>query len=123
MGRGRPKGSKNKPKEKVIASAEVIFSGNDKEIKSQIRKLRKLKKGLNAGCPERIDIGRKIKELKNQLGARQTENNSPEKQKLIDEILIKDDMANMLEKSFWNKFTVEQLQIHLNKLEEKRRIQ
>jgi uncharacterized coiled-coil DUF342 family protein len=40
---------------------------NVKEIKAQIREVRKLKLQCRAGTKERIDLGRKLKELKAQL--------------------------------------------------------
>jgi len=40
---------------------------NMKDLKREIRALRKLKRDLRAGTPERIEIGRKIKMLKKQL--------------------------------------------------------
>jgi hypothetical protein len=50
-----------KPEDKIIPIANI------KEIKSQIRALRKLKKDLPAGNPERIKLGRQIKEFKKKL--------------------------------------------------------
>jgi hypothetical protein len=40
---------------------------NIKDLKREIRQLRKIKRDLRAGTPERLEIGRKIKALKKQL--------------------------------------------------------
>ena len=50
-----------KPEEVIIRPADI------KDIKKQIRELKKLKLTLASGCPERINIGRQIKELKKKL--------------------------------------------------------
>jgi hypothetical protein len=97
----RPKGSKNKPKNKIsdliieqsdanlpikrgrgrprkqIADDELVFAknntlltclfGNIKDLKREIRRLRKVKLACRAGTKERVELHRKIKELKQQL--------------------------------------------------------
>jgi hypothetical protein len=57
-GRGRPKGAKGKPKEIKETSAEI------RRIKKEIRDLRAEKLSLPAGDKKRIELHRKIKEMK-----------------------------------------------------------
>lgn len=52
---------KVKPEETLLRPADL------KDIKKQIRELKKLKLTLASGCPERISIGRQIKELKKKI--------------------------------------------------------
>jgi hypothetical protein len=68
MPRGRPKGSKNKPKN-IEPKVEpiILSSGNIKDLKRQIRELKKLKLQMRGGSAERIKAHRQIKELKKQL--------------------------------------------------------
>jgi len=88
MSRGRPKGSRNKPKEIKETSLEI------KRIKKEIKDLRAEKLSLPAGDKKRIELYRKIKEMKLLLTEKkevkiQKENlyNDPEKEPLIAEIL------------------------------------
>ena len=85
MGRGRPKGSKNKLKAEVPTETIglvrpsdldtsalsgvgiVVPTRNIKDLKREIRALKKLKLECRAGSPERIELYRKIKELKVRL--------------------------------------------------------
>lgn len=81
-----------------------------KEVKRKIRELKRLKRGIKVGCQARRDINKKIRELKEQINY----DVSPEKEKLIKEIEgIRKHCVDL------RKFTVEQLQIHLNKLKRK----
>ena len=57
-GRGRPKGSKGKPKEIKKTSLEI------KRIKREIKDLRAEKLCLPSGNEKRIELHRKIKEMK-----------------------------------------------------------
>jgi hypothetical protein len=57
-GRGRPKGAKGKPKEIKETSLEI------KRIKKEIKDLRAEKLSLPAGDKKRIELHRKIKEMK-----------------------------------------------------------
>jgi len=66
-GRGRPKGSTKKPKVAEPVKEFSIVGLNAKEIKRQIRALKKLKLQCRASTPERIELYRKIKVLKEQL--------------------------------------------------------
>lgn len=115
MNRGRPKGSKNKPKEIKKTSLEI------KRIKKEIKDLKAKKLSLPSGSRERIELHRKIKETKVLLTQKkeiktQKENlyNNPEKDKLIQEIKKLDPLFVIL-KIDLKKFTVEQLQYHLDK--------
>ena len=72
MGRGRPKGNINKTTENRlgIKSNNILLPllfGNVKDLKKEIRALKKLKLQCRAGTKERIDLHRKIKALKKQL--------------------------------------------------------
>ena len=87
-----------------------------KEIKQEIRRLRKVKKDLRPGTAERLDIGRKIKALKQQLAEMNTP--EPEKAKLIAEILARDILLKRLEINL-NKFTIKELQKHLDRITKK----
>ena len=104
---------------------------NTKEIKKEIRRLRRIVKDLKAeklrlpaGSKERIELHRKMSEAKKNFQElknlkKQTiekENNiEPEKEKLISEILTKDKCLNVLNISL-KKYSVEQLKYHLKKL-------
>jgi hypothetical protein len=90
-----------------------------KEIKAEIRRLRKLKLQCRPGTAERLDLGRKIKDLKKQL----TEITAvePGKEKLIADILVLEpgfpqDLVNL------NKFTEKELQKHIECVKRKRGI-
>jgi len=115
MARGRPIGSKNKSK--LSDEALEIKKGNTlitnpKELKKEIRALRKLKLQCRAGTPERIELEHRIKALKKQrtdLTAPE-----PEKDKLIAEIKKLDPLFEKLEINL-NKFSVKELEYHLNK--------
>jgi hypothetical protein len=61
-GRGRPR--KNKIN---IAEPITVSSGNLRDLKRQIRELKKVKLQCRPGTPERINLHRKIKDLKKQL--------------------------------------------------------
>lgn len=93
-----------------------------KEIKSEIRALKKLKLKCRAGSKERLNLGRQIKELKNKM----VNLNIPEPLK---EPLIKDILKIEAERKIIPTFeqlginlsiyTIEQLKIHLKKLNKK----
>lgn len=91
----------------------------DREIKQEIRRLKKVKLSCRAGSKERIDLHRQIKELKNKL----IEINivEPKKEKLIDNILKIETEQKIYPKCEdiginLNKYTIEQLELHLKKL-------
>lgn len=111
---GRHKGSKNKTNLKdealEIKKDNTLF-GDEKEIKKEIRKLRKLKLQCRARTPERLDLEHKIKELKRQRIEINTP--EPEKEKLIIEIKKIDNLFERLEINL-NKFTIKELTKHLD---------
>jgi hypothetical protein len=69
-GRGRPKGSFKKkdilPEVETKKDNPILF-GNIKDLKRQIRELRKIKLQCRAGSSERIELHRKMIALKKQL--------------------------------------------------------
>ena len=87
----------------------------DKDIKKEIKQIKKLKLKRRAGSKERIDLHRQIKELKTKLSSVVID---PKKKALIEELLKKDKLLSELEIDM-NKFTIEQLEFHLKKLERK----
>jgi chorismate mutase len=107
---GRKKGSKNKPK-------DIPISINLRDTKKEIKILKKLKKQLQPGSKERIEIFRKIKELKTQ-----TDTNiviDEDKQALIAELQGADPLFERLGIDL-RKFSVTELSKHLDNL--KRRV-
>lgn len=60
---------------------------DNREIKRQIRLLRKLKKDMHKGTQDRRDINKKIRELKTKMEATHTKTTA-EKQSLIDQVLV-----------------------------------
>jgi predicted transcriptional regulator len=112
MGRGRPKGSKNKVK--VIPSS--ISSIDNREIKQQIRKLRKLKRDTQKKTDARRQINQQIRDLKEQLTAKLPEvKQSSAREALIQEIYKYNPDLERLGVDM-NKYTDEQLNIHLTKI-------
>lgn len=90
----------------------------NKEIKKEIRKLRKLKLQCRAGTEERLDLEHKIKDLKKQLVEINTPA-EPAKEKLITEMLklelnFPKDLINL------NKFSEAELQKHIEIVKRKR---
>lgn len=82
---------------------------NEKQIKQQIRMLRKLKLSCRSGSKERIDLHRKIKALKEKLEYSKIKD--AEKTPIIEQILkFKPYKTNLY------KFTVKQLEFHLKRL-------
>ena len=115
----RKKGSKNKYK--LSDEALEIKKGNTlitnpKELKKEIRALRKLKLQCRAGTPERIELEHRIKALKKQRTDLTTP--EPEKDKLIAEILKVDILLGKLDIDL-KKFTVKELQKHLDLITKK----
>jgi hypothetical protein len=111
---GRKKGSKNKStlnSEALELKQEPIVYVNDKDIKKEIRALRKLKLQCRPRTPERLDLEHKIKALKKQL--KEVSIPEPEKEKLIIEILKIDTLLGKLDINL-NKFTIKELQKHLD---------
>jgi hypothetical protein len=132
MGRGRPKGSKNKKtlleagslieksdeiEIKKDNSLLVNLFGDKKEIKKEIRSLKKLKLQCRPGTAERLDLEHKIKDLKGQI--LKVDEVEPGKDKLIKRIKELDPLFEKLEINL-NKFSEVELQIHLDKLESRK---
>jgi hypothetical protein len=124
MGRGRKKGSKNKPKIIKETSLEI------KRIKKEIKDLRAEKLRLPSGDKDRIILHRKIKELKLLLVEKKeikadkiieiTQGNA-EKEPIITEIL-RIEAEQKIKPRFedigidLHKYTKEQLEYHLKKI-------
>jgi predicted transcriptional regulator len=93
-----------------------------KEIKAEIRRLRKLKLQCRPGTTERLDLEHKIKDLKKQKAEITTV--EPGKEKLIAEIL-RLEAEQSIKPTFeilginLNKFTEKELQKHINRLKNK----
>ena len=85
----------------------------EKEIKSDIRKLKKLKKQCRAGTEERINLHRQIKDL--QANLQNLNIVDKDKNKIIQEILKLDKVMASIEINL-TKHTIENLQKYLNKL-------
>lgn len=86
---------------------------SEKDIKSEIRKLRKLKRQCRAGTEERLNLHRQIKLLQEKLVERIEIDK--EKEPLIKQILVEDELLRKLGIDL-NKFTIEELQHHLSKI-------
>jgi SAM-dependent MidA family methyltransferase len=90
---------------------------NKKFIKSELRKIKKIKKNLRKGTEEYKEIKIKMKDLKHKL--EEITENSPEKEKIIKEInkYKKEYMVGIID---LRKFTIEELDQHLKHLKGKR---
>jgi hypothetical protein len=117
MPRGRPKGSKNKSK---IIENEKAVPLDIREVKRQIRMLRKIKKDTHKGSEERHDLCRKIRELRSQLLPIYSEV-SKTKSELIEKIMNKRPEYKILNIDL-RKYTEEQLQKHFLNIEHKGRL-
>ena len=84
-----------------------------KEIKAEIRRLKKIKLSCRPGTTERLDLEHKIKELKGQIA--KAEVVEPGKVELIAEITRLDDWITKLSIDL-NKFSIADLEKHLLKL-------
>lgn len=89
----------------------------DKEIKQEIKRLRRLKLKCRAGTEERLELEHTIKTLKADVIKLNTIDT--DKAGLIKDILAKDKMITELGINL-NKFSVKELEIHLQKLNNKR---
>ena len=92
---------------------------NIKDIKAEIRRLRKLKLQCRPGSVERLDLEHKIKRLKKQLADINTP--EPEKAEIIAEILQYEKIS-IFDEVYYNKFTEKELQKHLDIIKVKRGI-
>ena len=89
---------------------------NNKELKKQIRQLRKLKNEMQPRSKERIELHRKIKIMQKEL--EQSKIIDQDKQPIIEEIKKLDPLVERLNQDL-NQFSKEQLEFHLKKLKEK----
>lgn len=90
---------------------------NEKEIKQQIRKLRKLKRDTPKKTDERRQINQQIRDLKKQLALTipTVISSSPERTILIKEIHVLNPLLERIGINL-NKYTDEQLRFHLKRL-------
>jgi len=109
-GRGRPR------KNTIIKTKEI--TGNKKDIKQEIKRLKKLKLQCRAGDKQRILLHRQIKELKEKLNTIQV-NITPEKTELINKILSKKPLNYKELNIDLTVYTMEELQKHYKLLTEK----
>lgn len=121
-GRGRPRKIKeviSEPRPEPVN----ISSGKEKEIKQEIRRLKKSKRDFKTNSNERKEIKKKILELKRKLVEKQVVNS--EKDPMILEIL-KAEKEQKITPTFetlgidLHKYTLEQLKIHLKNLTDKK---
>jgi septal ring factor EnvC (AmiA/AmiB activator) len=84
-----------------------------KELKKELKQLRKLKKQLKPGSKERLDLNKKIKLLKGNVADLTLQN--VDKAGIITEILGLDKVMDSLDIDL-TKHSVEDLQKYLNKL-------
>lgn len=114
MGRGRPKGSKNKVK--TIGKLSNATSLPIKELKRQIRHLRKLKRDTQKKSDARRQINKQIRDLKAQLNTTfPTIKMSSKRENLINEIYKYNPLLQQLGMDM-NKYTDEQLELHLKRI-------
>jgi hypothetical protein len=116
--RGRPKGSRNKSK--IPIQDEQAVPLDIKEVKRQIRALKKCKKQTHKKSEERREINAKIRELKKQIIPIIKEV-TPEKQKLIDEIIAwntkyRPYLLTVMTITTYMQYTIEKLQKHIEYL-------
>ena len=90
----------------------------EKDLKQEIRKLKKLKKGCRAGSEERLGLHRQILELKKELESLNIVDE--DKTILIIEIKALDPLMDILDINL-NKFTAKELTFHLNKLKARKK--
>jgi hypothetical protein len=90
---------------------------NEKEIKQQIRKLRKLKRDTPKKTDERRQINKQIRDLKIQLSLTlpKTIESSPKRTSIIQEIYKYNPLLERIGLNM-NKYTDEQLTFHLTRL-------
>lgn len=87
---------------------------SEKELKKEIRTLKKIKNKMRPHTDERIELHRQIQQLKENLDVIKESN--VEKIPIINMIYVLDPLAKMID---LDKFTIEELQKHLNKLKGK----
>ena len=116
-GRGRPKGCKGKTKE--IQRQDNAGHINTKDIKHQIRMLRKIKKDTHKKTAERRELNEKIRSLKKLLRPVEIII-SPEKADIIGKILERRPDYTTLGMNL-NIYTLEQLNFHYDRILNKTR--
>ena len=123
-GRGRPKGSLGKAKireaEQAVPDNTNIIPVDVREIKKQIRMLRKIKKDTHKKTDERRELNEKIRTLKAKLIPVQVEV-TPEKSDLIAKILKRRPEYVILG-IVLESYTIEQLNFHYEKILHKARL-
>lgn len=123
-GRGRPKGSLGKKKiqeaEQAIPNKSNIIPVDIKEIKKQIRMLRKLKRDTRMKTVERRELNEKIRTLKAKLIPVQVEI-TPEKSDMIQKILERRPEYTILKINL-EQYTLEQLKLHYDRILTKARL-
>jgi len=121
---GRLKGGHNKTKIQTSRQEQVIPL-DFKEIKRQIRALGKCKRQIPKKTEERREINEKLRELKRQLIPIMPESLTPEKQKLIDEIIAfntkyRPYLLTIMTLTSYISYSIEQLQKHIEYLKRQR---
>ena len=123
-GRGRPKGSLGKTKireaEQAVPDNTKIIPVDIREIKKQIRMLRKIKKDTHKKTEERRELNEKIRRLKAKLIPVQIEV-TPEKSDIIAKIIERRPEYAVLG-IILEKYTIEQLNFHYEKILHKARL-
>lgn len=117
--RGRPKGSKNKPKI-TQDNTETPVRIDPKDIRRQIRALRKIKRDIPKKTEERRELNQQIRDLKNRLVPIYNETD-PIKIELINKIMLKRPEYERIGVDLY-KFTTEELQKHLNYIQGRPRL-
>jgi hypothetical protein len=116
-GRGRPKKIQTTPEVLSGQTQQIPVFIDIKEIKKQMRILRKLKKDTRKKTDERREINEKIRDLKTRLMPIYKEEN-PEKAKIIEQILKIRSISKIYILQDLRKFTIEQLQKHYEYLKQ-----
>jgi len=89
----------------------------EKELKKQLRALRKYKRDAQKGSSARREINKQIRDVKKELGAIEEQlRPSESKQKLIEELTELYRFRNKPMFVDLRAYTEEQLQVHLNKM-------
>lgn len=86
-----------------------------RQLKSKIRAWRKIKRNTRVGTQQRRDINNKLRELQEKLDGL-TGEKTPEKEKLVKEILKVRPYLEKLRGFDFYRYTVEQLQKHLENI-------
>ena len=88
----------------------------DKEIRKQLRSLRKLKRNTQIGTAERRQINKQIRDLKKQYETIEAELKPDDnKQRLIDELIEYYHKSGRPILTDFRVYAVEQLEVHLNR--------